>query len=51
MGLEIEECVVDEGVGEIIVCVVVSSPQLDCPILFPFDVNLFTTPGTAGKHV
>ena len=49
IGLEIAESVVDEDVGEIAVCVVVFSPQLDCPVLFPFDVHILTTPGTAGN--
>ena len=48
VGLEREECRIDEDVGEIAVCVVVFSPQLDCPILFSFDVDIFTTPDTAG---
>lgn len=48
MGLEMEQCVVDEDVGELIVCVVVSRPLLDCPILYPFDAEISTSPDTAG---
>ena len=48
IGLEREVCVVDEGVGEMEVCVVVFRPDLDCPIVFPFEMIFYTTPGTAG---
>ena len=50
VGLELEECVVDEGVGDMAVCVVVFSPQDDCSILFPFIVNVFTNSDTAGNN-
>ena len=39
-----------EDVVLIEVCVIVYSPNVSCPIAFPFSVNLSTTNGTAGKH-
>ena len=50
IGLEREVCVVDEDVGEMEVCVVVFRPQLSCPIAFPFDVVVYTTPGSACEY-
>ena len=50
IGLALDERVVDEDVGELEVCVVVVSPQLDCPIVFPFQLSIFTASGTAGKQ-
>ena len=50
IGLEREVCVVDEGVGEMEVCVIVFRPNLDCPIIFPFDMIFYTTPGTAREY-
>ena len=47
VGLELEECEIDENVGEMDVCLFVFTPELDCPILFPFEMNFYTTPGTA----
>ena len=37
--------VVQEDVGAAEVCVVVYSPQLECPILFPFELLLTTIDG------
>ena len=36
----------DEGMVE--VCAIVTSPDIMCPIEFPFQVNFSTTDGTAG---
>ena len=38
-----------EDVGAIEVCAVVFEPDLECPIKFPFDVQLYTTDRSAGK--
>ena len=51
IGLELDECVVDEGVGRFEVCVVVTAPDLPCPIVFPFEMNIFTRPGTASRLI
>ena len=42
---------VDEGVGVLVVCVVVYRPQLSCPIAVPFDMIFYTTSGTAGINL
>lgn len=44
-----EECVVDEGDGELEVCIVVTYPKLDCPVIFPFEMIFSATPGTASQ--
>ena len=51
IGLELDECVVDEDVGAFEVCVVVTVPDLPCLILFPFEMNVFTRPGTASELI
>ena len=51
IGLELDESVVDESVGAFEVCVVVTAPALPCPILFPFEMNVFTRPGTASRLI
>ena len=38
---------VSENVGLVELCAYVSSPDVDCPIKFPFEVNLSTRNGTA----
>ena len=49
VGLELTEFSVDEGVGTVNICAIVRQPAgLDCPIDFPFDVELFTEDRTAG---
>ena len=49
VGLELTEFSVDEGVGTVEICAIVRQPAgLDCPIDFPFDVELFTEDRTAG---
>ena len=49
VGLEETFYQVSETDGVVMVCVVIYEPDIDCPIKFPFDVNLFTTDGSAGK--
>ena len=39
---------VAEDMGVIMVCAVVSEPQIDCPVDFPFNVNVTTVDGNAG---
>ena len=51
MGLERTVYNVLENVGVVEVCAIVYSPDIDCPIQFPFNVSLSTRNGTAGKHV
>ena len=40
--------VVQEDVGVAEVCVVVYSPRLDCPIVFPFEILITTIDGIDG---
>ena len=47
VGLEQTFFQVSEGVGVMELCANVSSPDVDCPIKFPFEVNLSTRDGTA----
>ena len=35
--------------GVIELCAVVFEPEIECPIKFPFDVQLSTADGSAGK--
>ena len=35
--------------GGIELCAVVFEPDIECPIKFPFDVQLYTADGSAGK--
>ena len=51
IALELEECDVSEEVGEVIVCVVIVEPQIPCPVPFPFDLFIITTPITAGTII
>ena len=51
IGFETEECVVAEDDGELEVCVVIHNPLLDCPVVFPFELMISTTPGTAGVYI
>ena len=39
----------NEDVGGIELCAVVFEPDIECPIKFPFDVQLYTADGSAGK--
>ena len=48
VGLEQTFFRVSEGVGVVELCANVSFPVIDCPIAFPFDVQLSTFNGTAG---
>ena len=47
VGLEQTFFRVSEGVDVVELCANVSSPVVDCPIKFPFEVNLSTRDGTA----
>ena len=49
VGLEETFFHVSEDVGVVDLCVNVSSPVNDCPIKFPFEVQLSTRDGTAGN--
>ena len=51
VGLERTMYMVEETVGVIQVCAVVSEPDNDCPVSFPFDVSLSTMDDTAGKPI
>ena len=39
-----------ENVGVIELCVIVFEPDLECPIKFPFQVQLYTIERSAGKY-
>ena len=47
VGLEQTFFRVSESVGLVELCAIVSSPVVDCPIKFPFEVNLSTRDGNA----
>ena len=47
VGLEPTFFRVSEGVGVVELCASVLSPDVECPIKFPFEVNLSTRNGTA----
>ena len=48
VGLEQTFCNVSEGVGVVELCAIVLFPVINCPIAFPFDVQLSTRDKTAG---
>ena len=48
MGLESTEYTVNEDHASVNACVQVSSPDIDCPIGYPFELGFTATPGTAG---
>ena len=48
VGLERPFYTVSEDEGMVEVCAIVTSPDIMCPIEFPFQVNFSTTDGTAG---
>ena len=48
VGLEMTFYQVSEDVGVVEVCAIVIQPVNDCPIAFPFEVQLFTSDNTAG---
>ena len=50
MGLNQSFYQVSEDVGMVEVCAIVTSPSIDCPIQFPFNISLSTTDGTAGTY-
>ena len=41
----------EETIGNLEICVSVSSPSVECPIEFPFAVKLTAVDGTAGTYV
>ena len=47
--LEQTHFIVARDVSEIVVCARVSFPDIDCPIVFPFEVKLTYSDRTAGK--
>ena len=47
VGLEQTFFRVSEGVGLVELCAIVSFPDVECPIHFPFKVNLSNRDGTA----
>ena len=42
--------VIEEETGGVELCVNVTSPVIDCPIEFPFELRLSTSDGTACKY-
>ena len=48
IALELEDCDVSEDEGTVNVCVVVVEPNIVCPVEFPFELILKTSPITAG---
>ena len=50
VGLEQTFFSVSEGVGVVELCVNVSSPVIDCPIKFRFEIQLSTRDGSAGNE-
>ena len=51
VGLEQTFFRVSEDVVVVELCAVVSSPDIDCPIAFPFEIILSTLDGSAGKSI
>ena len=51
VGLEETFFRVSEDIGLVELCVNVSSPDIDCPIEFPFQVRLSTSNGAAGMII
>ena len=47
--LEQTHFIVARDVSEIVVCARISFPDIDCPIVFPFEVKLTYSDRTAGK--
>ena len=50
MGLERVNLTVSEDVGVVELCARVFEPDIECPIVFPFDVVLSTADRTAGMY-
>ena len=38
-----------EDVGIIELCTIVATPDIECPVKFPFNIHLYTADGTASK--
>ena len=51
MGLETTSYTVSEDQEEVVVCVEVSSPNINCPVQYDFDVLLSTDNGSAGMLI
>ena len=51
MGLERTFYNVSEDVGVAEVCAIVYSPNITCPIAFPFNVSISTSDNTAGNFL
>ena len=49
VGLEQTFFRVTEGIGVVELCANVSEPDIECPIKFQFDVQLYTADGSAGN--
>ena len=50
VGLQPTSYQVSENAGAVMVCVAVSSPDIACPIAFPFNVKITTLSGSAGNN-
>ena len=51
VGLEKTIYSVSEDDGMLEVCAIVTTPDIGCPIQFPFQVSLSTTDGSAGTDI
>ena len=51
IGLEQTSITVSEDVGDIEICTSILSPDLPCPVEFPFDVTFSTVSGTASTII
>ena len=49
IGLEETSFRVMEDVGMIELCTIVVTPDIECPVEFPFNIHLYTADGTASK--
>ena len=50
VGFEQTSYTIVEGAGEVEICVIVYQPSGDIPVEFPFEVDVRTDDGTAGKY-
>ena len=46
--LETNNYIIDEDDGPVVVCVQIVSPDIPCPVAFPFDLVFITSDITAG---
>ena len=49
VGFEMSAVTVSEDQGMLQVCVKIFSPDIDCQVVFPFDLIVTASDGTAGK--